>query len=314
MLASVIMWRQPRCDGERETSVVGLGMFEALVEAAPMAIAVHVDGRVVYANRGAEDVLGVRPGQVHGMHVLDLVHPDFVELARHRAGELLAGRPLAGSVELDLVRPDGSTVTIEYVSSAIDVDGRTGVCVMACDITERARREAHFAHLAAHDGLTGLPNRILLLDRLEQALARVGRGCAGVLVLFVDLDGFKRVNDEHGHAAGDLLLGLVAERLRSAVRGMDTVARLGGDEFVVVAELETLDLADHLQSRLEQALNRPYELDAVPMPVPASVGTHLVTQPCEPAQALRDADRLMYEAKARRRDDATVLGRTRAGA
>ena len=276
-------------------------VFRAIVETAPLAVAIHVDGTIVYANRSAEEALGVPPGGAEGLAVRDLVHPDFREVVRHRDLELRRGRPLPGSLELAVVRPDGMVLQVEAVSSLVDVGGRPGVCVMACDVTERVRREAHFAHLATHDGLTGLPNRLLLLDRLDQALARVGRGCEAVLVLFLDLDGFKKVNDDHGHAVGDALLQQVAERVRAGVRAMDTVARLAGDEFVVVAELESLDLADVLCERLERALTEPYAVAGQEVTLGASAGALVVDHPGSGHDVLVEADRRMYAAKQSRR-------------
>ncbi|WP_147431859.1 diguanylate cyclase domain-containing protein [Motilibacter peucedani] len=272
-------------------------VFRTLVETAPMAILLVVDGQIAYANSTAEQTLGVGPGEAEGLAAETLVHPDHLEVARHRARELLAGRPLAGSAEIAVVRPDGQVVRVEEVSSTVEVGGRRGIYVMACDVTERARREAHFAHLATHDGLTGLPNRLLLQDRLEQALARVGRGVAAVLLLFVDLDGFKGVNDQLGHAAGDAVLVQVGERLRGAVRTMDTVARLSGDEFVVVAELELLELADSVRERLDTALAPAYEIDGARVEVGASIGQLVLDTPRSAQEALVEADRRMYAAK-----------------
>ena len=271
--------------------------YRSLVETAPMAIAVHVDGRIVYANRCAEAVLGLGPGEAVGLEVLSLVHRESLETVRHRLSELAAGRALSGSTELVVVRPDGGLVRIESVAANIDVAGARGVYVMACDVTERARREAHLSHLATHDGLTGLPNRLLLLDRLDQALARVGRSCAAVLVMFLDLDGFKQVNDDLGHAAGDDLLRQVAGRLRQGARGGDTVARLAGDEFVVCAELDEAGQADALRARVQAALAEPYVLAGVQVSVGASVGAVVLEEPRDSADVLVDADRLMYAAK-----------------
>jgi diguanylate cyclase (GGDEF)-like protein/PAS domain S-box-containing protein len=268
-----------------------------MIQAAPLAVLVHVDDTVVYANRSAEDFLGVAPGHGVGVRLSDLVHPDSLGHVRHRADQLLSGRALAGSAEWTIVRPDGGHVRVESVESLVPVGDRLGVYVMACDVTERARREAHLAHLATHDGLTALPNRLLLLDRLGQALTRIGRGCIGVLVLFVDLDRFKAVNDAHGHAAGDEVLREVSRRLVGAVRAGDTVARLAGDEFVVCAEIDEPGADDALRRRVCEVLAGPYGTGDAQVDVGASVGALLLTGATDPETALAEADRLMYEAK-----------------
>jgi diguanylate cyclase (GGDEF)-like protein len=164
---------------------------------------------------------------------------------------------------------------------------------------ENARRAAELARMAFHDTLTGLPNRALLLDRLEQALLRGSRHSRPVAVLFVDLDNFKLVNDSLGHEAGDLLLQQVGERLRAAMRAEDTLARFGGDEFVVLLE-EPADAAEALgvADRLAGALRTPVELEGRPMVVEASIGVALSGPGRErPADLLRDADLALYRAK-----------------
>ncbi|NHC16190.1 sensor domain-containing diguanylate cyclase [Motilibacter deserti] len=283
-------------------SGIGDDVLRALVETAPMAVAVHVDGRFVYANSTAEEILGVGPGAAVGRLLLDHVHPDHVDVVRHRMETLLAGHALPGSVEITMVRAGGELVRVESVSSTVQVAGRTGIYVMACDVTERARREAHFAHLATHDGLTGLPNRLLLLDRLEQALARIGRGCEAVQVLFLDLDGFKQVNDAYGHAAGDELLREVGRRLSATVRAGDTVARLAGDEFVVVTELGGTELpagrgGDGLRQRLLATITEPFELGRLTASVGVSIGELVIDDPTTASDVLAEADRRMYADK-----------------
>jgi diguanylate cyclase (GGDEF)-like protein/PAS domain S-box-containing protein len=278
--------------------------FQHLVEAAPMGVIVHVDGGcVVYANPTAEEMLGVGPHGGAGVDLCAMVHPSFREQFRHRCAELLAGRALPGSTEWTLVRPDGAEVVVESVESSLTLDdGRRAVFVMACDVTDRSRREAHLAHLATHDGLTGLPNRLLLLDRLSQSLSRIGRGCAAVAVVFVDLDGFKAVNDEHGHAVGDAVLCEVGRRLSGLVRAGDTVARLSGDEFVVCAEVEDDGAEDALRQRAAEVLAERYDVDGVRLRLGASVGVLRLSEAVEAAQALAEADRRMYEAKRSRPD------------
>nr|WP_269106674.1 GGDEF domain-containing protein [Massilia sp. TS11] len=159
-------------------------------------------------------------------------------------------------------------------------------------------------HLAQHDNLTGLPNRALFADRLEQALAAAVREQRGLALLFLDLDGFKPVNDALGHAAGDLLLQEVARRLLDTVRGSDTVARLGGDEFVLLLRsVDTADSALAVAAKIGDSLRQPYLLDGQPAAVSASIGIAL--HPAHGATAadlMRHADIAMYVAKQHGRD------------
>jgi diguanylate cyclase (GGDEF)-like protein len=167
---------------------------------------------------------------------------------------------------------------------------------------ERQRAERRLARLALRDALTELPNRVLFADRLEQALSRAERrGDARnqVVLMFLDLDGFKQVNDGLGHAAGDEVLVEVARRLREQLRGVDTVARLGGDEFVVLCE----GVADEraalaLAERLGRAIAEPYEVAGTTASVSAAIGVALARLGIEGSEELlRRADAAMYEAK-----------------
>jgi diguanylate cyclase (GGDEF)-like protein/PAS domain S-box-containing protein len=172
---------------------------------------------------------------------------------------------------------------------------------LAAIAMERARFESRLEHQALHDSLTGLPNRTLLLDRLEHALARAERDSRAVAVLFIDLDSFKVVNDSLGHAAGDELLGHVAERLAAAVPATDTVGRFGGDEFVVLCEdIEGEADAVQMAERLAAAMQRPFALAVAgaEVVVRCSIGIALTEGREVNADALvRDADAAMYRAK-----------------
>src|SRR5262249_29408454 len=157
------------------------------------------------------------------------------------------------------------------------------------------------SHQALHDALTGLPNRALVLDRAQQMLARAARQPDTVTgALFIDIDGFKHVNDSLGHAAGDQVLGMVAQRLLSAAREQDTVGRLGGDELVVLVESTADDAAPPLLAdRLTEVLREPVELDGGRkiISVTASIGV-AVGRYVTPDAILRDADLALYAAKA----------------
>lgn len=153
-------------------------------------------------------------------------------------------------------------------------------------------------HQSLHDSLTGLPNRVLLFDRLRQAQAQEARHHRGLAVLFLDLDTLKEVNDDHGHDAGDALLVQIADRLREVVRDADTVARLGGDEFVIVAEAIGDGVgAGELAERVRLALGQPYVLEEAVVSCTASIGVNVPRPGLTPEAILREADRAMYRAK-----------------
>jgi diguanylate cyclase (GGDEF)-like protein len=206
----------------------------------------------------------------------------------------------AGLYEVPLVRPDGDTRLVSVSASALyEADGSyVGSLGMVTDITERKHAEELLERRALLDELTGLPNRALLLDRLRQALAQ-REVVDPIAVLFLDLDGFKLVNDSYGHAAGDQLLRQVAERLQSATRAGDTVGRLAGDEFVIICPGSVHTDAQALADRLAAALAPRFELGEVGVHVGASVGIAHVAPGQDADAVIAAADAAMLEAKRR---------------
>lgn len=183
-----------------------------------------------------------------------------------------------------------------------DENGRfVGYHGTATDITLRVEAERRYRHLAYHDTLTQLPNRRLLVDRLEQAIRAATRHGSKVALLLLDLDGFKQVNDRHGHAAGDRVLEAVAERLRGAIRDADTVARMGGDEFVVLLpEVQEVDDAIRVAEKIHDAVGSPIEDGRHAHQVGTSIGISLYPDHGETADALlHRADHAMYHGKSR---------------
>src|ERR1700722_19685662 len=172
-----------------------------------------------------------------------------------------------------------------------------GMVVLVEDITERKIAEAKINHLARFDALTGLPNRTVLRDRMEKALAewRIDNMCA---IHFIDLDQFKQVNDTLGHTRGDMLLEAVAERLQSTVRDADVISRFGGDEFVILqAPIKSIEQGEALATRVLNALGGTYDLDGHKVVVTTSVGIALAKSRIDPEQLLRNADIALYQAK-----------------
>ena len=176
---------------------------------------------------------------------------------------------------------------------------------------ELREREGDLRHLALHDPLTGLPNRTLFYERAAHAIATHARSATTFAVTYIDLDGFKQINDTLGHSAGDALLNEVAARLRQCVRAGDTVSRLGGDEFAVLAEqVGTIDDATIVADRIIRALKQPFEIDGRPHQIGASAGVALHEQGTSAEMTIRSADKAMYDAKAAGKGHYVVASQT----
>jgi diguanylate cyclase (GGDEF)-like protein/PAS domain S-box-containing protein len=197
------------------------------------------------------------------------------------------------------LKADGSEIQVLTFGRRVTFGGRDGYLVAVVDITERRKAEARIAHMAHHDGLTNLPNREFYQERLRQALEQSKSGNKRVAVLCVDLDLFKNVNDSFGHPMGDRLLKLVADRLRSEVRGNNLVARLGGDEFaIVLASDVSPNEASNFAARLIKTLSDCYDIDGIEVVVGASIGIALSPGDGDTSEELmRNADMALYRAK-----------------
>jgi diguanylate cyclase (GGDEF)-like protein/PAS domain S-box-containing protein len=285
--------RQPSPTYQNQTSV-------ALIETAPLAMIVHdIDGRIELWNRAAERLFGWSHAEMLGRHA------PYHLLAAKDEAEQLCSRLLSGDVisgvEAVFTRKDGCFVDVLVSASVASVGAGEPVryLTIISDNTERKRAEIDLRFVASHDPLTGLSNRAMFGERLQQALAQADRHDRKVAVLFVDLDGFKLVNDMHGHDAGDVLLADLAHRLRECMREGDTLGRLGGDEFVVLiegyaAESQLVEVARKILDTVAQ----PFLLREGACSVTASIG--IATYPHDSRDAadlLKNADLAMYRAK-----------------
>lgn len=278
-----------------------LWIFSQVVEqsASPVMITGR-DGRIEYINRKFSEFTGYRSEEVIGKNPRLL---SSSETPRETYAELWS-RVTAGHIwqgELMNRRKDG-TGYWEYITITpiTDTDGEiTHFLGVMEDITERKNYENQLLHNANHDHLTGLPNRVLAEDRLEQAIAHSRRESSRGVLMYLDLDGFKSINDNQGHEVGDQVLVEVAARLQNCVRATDTVARIGGDEFLVILQdLESLQAADLLADKIHQAFAAPILVGDNRFGVTVSIGiAFFPDNGDESRQLMVNADSAMYNAK-----------------
>ncbi len=276
--------------------------FQVLVEQSLVGIYIVQDGLVCYANPGLAQMFGFdSPADVIGkVAALDLV------AAQDRDRVLEQFKRIAGGSEglrfrFAGQRRDSVQLQVEIHGRQFEYGGRPAIIGVLVDVSERCRFEDELERRASYDALTSLPNRTLLFDRLGQAIAHSRRRDELFAFLFLDLDGFKAVNDHGGHEAGDQVLRIVAERFRNVLRESDTLARLGGDEFAVIApELLFGDDVEPVAQKLCDALKSPISFAGRDYTVGVSIGIALFPGAAEDANGLyRAADAAMYAAKER---------------
>jgi diguanylate cyclase (GGDEF)-like protein/PAS domain S-box-containing protein len=278
--------------------------FRSLFETAPDGrLIVDHEGKVVLVNAETERLFGFTRDELIGASVDALVPTGEGLMRSYRDAGAPAGGPATIGAELNLYgrRKDGTEFPVEISVCELRTAQGPLLSTAVRDVTERKLAADALAHQATHDPLTGLPNRMLFLDRLEHALARARRSRGKVAVVFLDLDDFKLVNDTRGHDTGDQLLVALTPRLSAALRPGDTIARFGGDEFVVLCE----DLSDEqdaaaIAERIVAACSQPLTIDGYEHVVTLSAGVVVVEDPqaATPSKVLRDADAAMYRAKA----------------
>ncbi len=296
-----IVMNLKRIKDELETSQVQLNAI--IYNALDGIITFNDKGEIQGINPAAEQIFGFSPDAVLGKDIQVLM-PDLVEKGDEEfINRFLQSREagLVGVVgyEVSAMRANGQRFPLELSTSEMLLKGHRYFVCIARDITERKKVEENTRHAAHHDYLTGLPNRALFIDRLKYEISLSKRNAHKLALLFLDLDGFKRVNDTLGHASGDLLLIEVAARLQALIRNSDVLARMGGDEFTfILNNIDSRENAAFVANKIIQALSMPFELNGHHCQIGASVGISIYPDDSVDSEALlSQSDEAMYLAK-----------------
>ncbi|THA53508.1 bifunctional diguanylate cyclase/phosphodiesterase [Streptomyces sp. A1136] len=283
--------------------------FRSLVQGSSDVIMIAAPtGTLRYVSPAAAGVYGREAEELVGSELATLIHPDDLGRVVHEVRRFLAAPPTeepTTRIECRFKSGGGEWLNVESTVNR----HQGGLILNSRDVTERVRLQAQLQHSAEHDALTDLPNRALFTRRVRQALTGRRAGDRSTAVLFIDLDGFKAVNDTIGHQAGDELLVEAARRLQDSVRAGDTAARLGGDEFAALIvgdgsrdrsarEYLVREIADRLRATLSQ----PYRISGNEVRVAASIGVAFADPGITPSDLMRNADLAMYRAKAAGKD------------
>src|SRR5919106_1377658 len=286
---------------QKEAQKLSTLLATAIEHAGDVIEITDAESRFEYVNSAFERISGYSRADALGETPFSLLMSDPKDEPHYRAVQnaIASGQVWHGT--LTGRRKNGTLYEQEATISPVrNADGEiTHYVAVKRDITERLQSQARIWHLAHHDALTDLPNRVLFQDRLQQAVAQARRNGLLVAILFVDLDNFKDVNDALGHEFGDLLLKEVTLRLRECTRDTDTVARLGGDEFALIhAGLDRSEWAAKLAEKVLERLSEPFSLEGQEVHVSASIGVTICPlDHDDPNQIVKNADMAMYRAK-----------------
>lgn len=277
--------------------------FFSIVENSPNGILVHKNGEVLYANKQMANLLGFSCAT-------DLIGLNF---SQHMTSQdQILKDSFANQEEKEffewekhsricLLRKDGTSQWVDALSCYYEIKGQKATLLHMRDITEQITLESRLEKLAKQDALTGLPNRLYITEYLEKTIKLASTLNYEASLLFIDLNGFKKVNDELGHHAGDEFIKAIAQRFKSVLRSEDVIGRLGGDEFVVVLNKTSKDLAYQVCDRLLSSLKEPFYIENKQVYAGAAIGVSFYPSYAKSTdELLNQADEAMYEAKARK--------------
>jgi diguanylate cyclase (GGDEF)-like protein/PAS domain S-box-containing protein len=289
----------------KEALKISEGKYRSLFEHAVDSIFI-IDAetrRILDVNQIASDRLGYSRAELLAMGIDELAPPYEME----RVAELMEKLHRAGSLQFERthIRKDGSLMPVEVSSILLEQDGRLVYQSIVRDITQRKATEKELQRLAKYDSLTGVANRVMFIDRVSHAIDLARRSQKGLAVIFIDLDGFKAVNDAFGHKHGDTLLQIIAQRISESVRKSDTVARLGGDEFAVLLEgISKSEDAAPIVEKIIASVAQPFSFRSAEAFITSSVGVSFFPiDGSDPDMLIQNADRAMYQSKAEEKNN-----------
>jgi diguanylate cyclase (GGDEF)-like protein/PAS domain S-box-containing protein len=270
--------------------------FRGFIEHLPLGVLIAQDGFIRFANPASLEMIDYTLDEVLGESFLQMVHEEDREMLMTLHQRRMQGDEADFCYDLRVLRKGGEVCYWRVHASASSWEGRMAGLVVCADVTQQKLSEQRMTDLALHDQITGLPNRTLLADHARRAMTLTAKGFA---VIYLDLDGFKAVNDRYGHNAGDLVLKEVAHRLRTSTRETDTAARVGGDEFVVlIRDVDDCRKAMQVAEHIRLVINRPIKAAETQHRVGASIGVSLYPADGRNLECLiRLADEAMYRAK-----------------
>jgi diguanylate cyclase (GGDEF)-like protein/PAS domain S-box-containing protein len=274
--------------------------YRRLIELSPDGISIHVEGKFVFVNPAGMRLLGAtHADQLIGKSASDVVHPDYGSIEKTRMQQLKNSTDNVSWTEEKYVRFDGAVIDVEVAGVRFSYEGKPAVQAIFRDITERKHAAQRIEHLALHDPLTGLPNRILFFDLIHQVLAEAKRDRHIFALLYIDLDDFKPINDTYGHETGDQLLQEVSKRLVSSMRESDPIARIGGDEFIgICRSITTPEEAELVARKVIASQSEPFDLKGHRCSIGMSIGISIYPSDGDDAGTLLNrADEAMYRVK-----------------
>ena len=286
--------------------------FRSSFETAAIGMAlVGTDGSWLKVNQALCDMLGMSESYLLSRTFQDITHPDDLDADLHLFNALLNDKKDNYQMEKRYFHSDGRIIWINLSVSILRNADRQPIHFVSQieDITERKLQEKNIAHHANHDSLTQLPNRRIVMDRLNQAMLRAKRNKHGMALLFIDIDYFKNINDSFGHDFGDDVLKLISNKLQTYIRSTDTLGRLGGDEFLIVlSEIKTMQSALKIANNILEGVQTPLLIQGIDIKVGLSIGVAIFEPDSKDtlAELIKKADIALYDVKASGRNAVKV--------